>query len=226
MPTVVITGANRGIGLEFARQYAADGWRVIATCRDPSAAPAALTGEPGVEVRGLDVADFKAVAAFGKALADETVDLFINNAGVYGAREAQQFGAIDADAWMEVLKVNTIAPVKLVEALLPALQKAAAPKVAVLSSKVGSMADNGSGGNYAYRTSKAAVNMVGKNLALELGSIPVVLLHPGWVRTDMGGPNGLIDAAESVAGMRKVIDGVTAAQSGHFYDYSGKEIPW
>lgn len=226
MPTVVITGANRGLGLEFARQYAVDGWRVIATCRDPSKAPAELTGTPGVEVRALDVADFEAVAAFGQSLADEGVDLFVNNAGIYGKRDAQQFGTIDADAWMEVFKVNTIAPVKLVEALLPALQKSRGAKVAILSSKVGSMADNGSGGNYAYRTSKAAVNMVGKNLALELGAIPVVLLHPGWVRTDMGGPNGLIDTRESVAGMRKVIDGAGPEQSGHFYDYAGKEIPW
>ncbi|WP_404384043.1 SDR family oxidoreductase [Caenispirillum salinarum] len=226
MPTVVITGANRGIGLEFARQYAADGWRVIATCRSPEKAPAELTGADGVEVRALDVADFAGVAAFGKALADTPVDLFINNAGVYGTRDAQQFGAIDADAWMEVLKVNTIAPVKMVEALLPALQKADGAKVAILSSKVGSVADNGSGGNYAYRTSKSAVNMVGKNLALELGDIPVLLLHPGWVRTDMGGPNGLIDTQESVAGMRKVIDGAGPDQSGHFYDYAGKEIPW
>ncbi|EKV31707.1 Short chain dehydrogenase [Caenispirillum salinarum AK4] len=226
MPTVVITGANRGIGLEFARQYAADGWRVIATCRSPEKAPAELTGADGVEVRGLDVADFAGVEAFGKAVADTPVDLFINNAGVYGKRGAQAFGAIDADAWMEVLKVNTIAPVKMVEALLPALQKADGAKIAILSSKVGSVADNGSGGNYAYRTSKAAVNMVGKNLALELGDIPVLLLHPGWVRTDMGGPNGLIDTAESVSGLRKVIGDAGPDQSGHFYDYAGKEIPW
>lgn len=188
MPTVVITGASRGLGLEFVRQYAADGWRVIATCRAPDKAPAELTDSGSVEVRALDVADFDAVAAFGASLANDGVDLFINNAGIYGNRERQQLGDIDADAWLEVFKVNTIAPVKLVEALLPALRKARDAKLAILSSKVGSIADNSSGGSYAYRTSKAAVNMVGKNLALELGDIPVILLHPGWVRTDMGRP--------------------------------------
>lgn len=228
MPTVVITGANRGLGLEFARQYAAEGWRVVATCRDPSRAPAELTKLDGVTVQALDVADFDAVAAFGKTLAGEAVDLFINNAGIYGTREAQQFGTIDAEGWLQVLRVNTIAPVKLVEALLPALEKAQAPKVAILSSKVGSIGDNGSGGNYAYRSSKAAVNMAGKNLALGLAEkgITVLLLHPGWVRTDMGGPNGLIDAPESVRGLRHVIDDATADDSGRFFDYAGKEIPW
>lgn len=226
MPTVVITGANRGLGLEFARQYAADGWRVIATCRDLAKASKELTGTPGVDVRALDVTNFSSVADFGRSLAGQGVDLLVNNAGIYGRRDAQQFGAVDPEEWMEVLKVNTIAPVKLVEALLPSLRQAPGARIAILSSKVGSIADNDTGGSYAYRTSKTAVNMAGKNLALALTDIPVILLHPGWVRTDMGGPNGLIDTTESVAGMRKVIDSAGPEQSGRFYDYAGKEIPW
>ncbi|SOD96438.1 SDR family oxidoreductase [Caenispirillum bisanense] len=227
MPTVIVTGANRGLGLEFAKQYAAAGWRVIATCRDPAGA-GALTGIDGVEVAALDVGDLDAVAAFGARYGAEAIDLFVNNAGTYGGdRAAQAFGSTDAGAWLDTFRINTIAPMKLAEALAGGLEKAKG-KIAILTSKVGSVADNTSGGATLYRTSKAAVNMVGKNLAIELAprGIAVVLLHPGWVKTDMGGPNALITTEDSVSGMRRVIDGVSVHTSGRFYDYSGKEIPW
>lgn len=228
MPTVVITGANRGIGLEFARQYAAAGWRVIATCRDPDKA-ADLNAIDGITVEALNVADFGAVAEFGARHSAAAIDLFVNNAGIYGGERAQQaFGSVDADVWLDTFRINTVAPLKLAEALAEGLAKADAGKIAILTSKVGSIADNTSGGATIYRSSKTAVNMVGKNLALELAprGIAVVLLHPGWVKTDMGGPNALITTEESVSGMRRVIDGVSVHTSGRFYDYSGKEIPW
>ncbi len=227
MSTVLITGANRGLGLEFACQYQADGWTVVATCRDPGAAPdlAAL----GVEVLPLDVSDLGAVAAFGGQVGARPVDLFINNAGVYGgAKDRQSLGLVDAGIWADTLLVNTIAPLKLIEGLLPALQKGTDPKAVFLSSKMGSIAENSSGGAYIYRSSKAALNAVVKSLALDLAGAGIIAaaLHPGWVRTDMGGPNGMIDAPESIAGMRAVIAGLTPAQAGGLYAYDGQEIPW
>lgn len=227
MPTVIVTGANRGIGLEFAKQYAAAGWRVIATCRDPGRADD-LKAIDGVTVEALDVADFDAVAAFGAKWSGEAVDLFVNNAGTYGGERAQQaFGSTDAAAWLDTFRINTIAPMKLAEALAGSLETATG-KIAILTSKVGSIADNTSGGAVLYRSSKTAVNMVGKTLALELAprGVAVVLLHPGWVKTDMGGPNALITTEESVSGMRRVIDDVSVHTTGRFVDYSGKEIPW
>lgn len=229
MPTVVITGCNRGIGLEFARQYAQGGWRVIAAVRDAARAPQALTGLPGITVESLDVSDPAAIRAFGQRLAGQPVDLLIHNAGTYGGdRTAQEFGSVDAAAWLDTFRINTIAPLLLTEALAPCLDAAPAAKVAILTSQMGSVADNTSGGAVIYRSSKAAVNMVGKTLGLDLVArgISVVLLHPGWVKTDMGGPNALITTEESVTGLRQVIDGLSIETTGRFFDYSGKEIPW
>lgn len=226
MPTVLITGASRGLGLEFARQYAADGWRVHACCRTPERAGelAAVTGD--VRVHGLDVTDAAAIRSLVGALAGEAVDLLVNNAGIMGHR--QSLGRIDYDGWAEVLRTNTLAPIAVTEALLDNLEKSGAAKVALMTSRMGSIADNTSGGTYAYRTSKAALNAAGRSLALDLGArgIAVVLLHPGWVRTDMGGAGGQIDAPQSVRGLRRVIAGLSAADSGRFLAYDGREIPW
>lgn len=224
MPTVLVTGANRGIGLEFVRQYATDGWRVVATCRRPEAADE--LNALGVEVHRLDVADFSAVDALARSLAGQAVDLLVNNAGLYGERQA--LGGIDYAGWEQVLRVNALAPLKMVEAFLPHLDAGTGKRIACLSSKMGSMAENSSGGAYVYRSSKAALNAVVKSLALDLRGrgIAVAALHPGWVRTAMGGPGALIGPAESVAGMRRVIDGLTIEGSGHFYAYDGTEVPW
>ncbi|MFN3389396.1 MAG: SDR family oxidoreductase [Allosphingosinicella sp.] len=223
MPTVLVTGANRGLGLEFARQYAADGWSVIATARDPAQADA-LRAIEGVRIEPLDMADRAAVAAFGGRIGDAALDLFIANAGVMGGR-----GAMDldyAEEWLQTLAVNAVAPVLLAHALKDRIARGG--KAVAITSKMGSIADNGSGGAYSYRSSKAALNAAWRSLALDWkgDGIAAAVLHPGWVRTRMGGPNGLIDPEESVAGMRRVIAGLTPGETGGFFNYDGTRIGW
>lgn len=221
MPTVLITGASRGIGREFARQYEAGGWRVIATCRDPSKYD--LEGE----VYRLDVTDPDSVAALHRELKGEAIDLLINNAGIYGPR-GLEFGSLDYDSWEEVLRTNVLGPMRVAEAIADQVAASEKKKMVFISSKVGSIADNSSGGSYIYRSSKTALNMAVKSLSLDLSGKEVIclMLHPGWVQTDMGGASALIDAATSVAGMRAVIDRAGAADSGRFFNYDGNELPW
>ncbi len=222
MPRVLITGAGRGIGLELARQYAADGWEVVATVRDPgqAAALAAL----GVRVEALDMLDLAAVAAFPERLGGEPLDLFIANAGISRAKSIRS--REDAEAWQEVHLVNSVAPTLLAEVLLP-LVEAAGGRMAAISSRMGSIGDS-SGGYIAYRASKAALNAAWRALALGWRERPVtlVLLHPGWVQTDMGGPQAPLPVEESVAGMRRVIAGLPRRESGAFVDYRGAPVPW
>lgn len=227
MPTVMITGASRGLGLEFARQYAADGWRVIATCRAPARADA-LNAIGGVDVHALDVDDFDAVAELAEALSGTAIDVLINNAGIYGPK-GYSLNEMDFSVWGEVMRTNAMAPLRVSQCFAPHVAASALKCIATLSSKMGSMADNTSGGSYIYRSSKAAVNAVMKSLAHDLAGqgIGVLILHPGWVRTDMGGSAGLIDADFSVAGMRQVIAARgDLSHSGGFFNYDGAEIPW
>ena len=231
MATVLITGANRGLGLEFCRQYAADGWQVIACCRNPDDAFDLnnLAGHyPSVQPEALDVAAFEQIDALSRKLADVSIDVLINNAGVYADTKNNGFGQLDYQAWAQSLLVNTQAPMKMAEALLPHIQRSDKKLIANISSLMGSIADNDSGGSILYRSSKAALNAAMKSLALELKnqSVGVLILHPGWVRTDMGGPNGLIDAEQSVAGMRAVLEYFSLAQSGSFVKYDGTAMPW
>ena len=226
--TVLITGANRGIGLEFAKQYAADGWQVLACCRQPHSAvalQALAAAHQNLRILPLDVSDFKQIDALALILHDTPVDVLINNAGVY---PESSFGDSDEAAWAHAFKVNTMAPLKMAEAFVTHLSKSQLKKIATLSSKMGSMGDNASGSEYSYRSSKAAVNMVMKSLSIDLKpyGISVVTLHPGWVRTEMGGPNGLIDADDSAAGQRVVIEQLTLSNSGQFIDYDNKEVGW
>jgi NAD(P)-dependent dehydrogenase (short-subunit alcohol dehydrogenase family) len=227
---VFITGASRGIGLAFAEQYAEDGWRVFASCRDLSAASELsqiAAHQPNVETLELDVTKAESLAALASRLRDTSIDVLINNAGVYG-RKQLALAEVDPIEWQEVFAVNTIAPLLVSRALLPMLERGSEKLIAMLSSKVGSLADNSSGGNYAYRTSKAALNQVVKNLSIELAprGLKTVALHPGWVMTEMGGPNALISAEESVRGLRQVMASVSLEQSGCFLDYEGKPVPW
>lgn len=226
--TVLVTGANRGIGLEFVRQYLQDGWRVLATCRQPEVAKALTALQEqypqNLRIEALNVTDWAAVKALGKVFENEAIDLLINNAGLYGDR-SQSLGQTDVEDWLNVLAANTIAPLKVVEALLPCLALGA--RIATLTSLMGSMADNGSGGNYVYRSSKAGLNAVIKSLSLDLeGRHICVLFHPGWVLTDMGGPGAMISVDTSVSGMRSVIEQLTPEHSGSFLRYDGKELPW
>jgi NAD(P)-dependent dehydrogenase (short-subunit alcohol dehydrogenase family) len=222
MPRVLVTGAGRGIGLELARQYAAEGWDVVATVRDPAKAPglAAL----GVKVEALDMLDLGAVEAFPERLGEEPLDLFIANAGISKAKSIRS--REDAEAWQEVHLVNSVAPTLLAEVLLP-LVEAAGGRMAAISSRMGSI-DDSSGGYIGYRASKAALNAAWRALALGWSDRPValVLLHPGWVQTDMGGPQAPLQVEDSVAGMRRVIAELARSQSGAFLDYRGTPIPW
>lgn len=225
---VLITGANRGIGLEFTKQYAQDGWNVLACCRNMLAATALqalATSHANIQVYSLDVADFAQIDALALQLKDEKIDVLINNAGVY-----PDSNLTDADTsdWLDAFRINTIAPLKIAAAFTPHMANSQLKKLATLSSKMGSLDDNTSGGSYIYRSTKAAVNMVMKSLSIDLKptGIAVVTLHPGWVLTDMGGSNALIDTQTSVAGLRKVIANLNISNSGKFIAYDGKEIAW
>jgi NAD(P)-dependent dehydrogenase (short-subunit alcohol dehydrogenase family) len=236
MNTVLITGANRGIGLEFCRQYAADGWRVLACSRDPDKAVAlAELAEryPGlVEIHVLDVADHGQIERLAQQLGKEagkgTIDLLINNAGIYPDSDQSGFGHTDYAEWMQAFRINTMAPLKMAESFAAQIARSRHKTIVTITSKMGSIADNGAGGSYLYRTSKAAVNMVVKSLAIDLkaSGITAVVFHPGWVQTDMGGPNAMISAAQSVSGMRAVIARLMLADSGKFFGYDGQAIPW
>ena len=219
MPTVLITGAARGLGLEFARQYAADGWDVIATVRQANPELQAIANR----IEPLDMADFAAVTALGARIA-EPLDLLIANAGLIGPLGAAS--PSDGDEWAELLKVNSIAPVLLVQALLPRLAEAKGKAVAI-SSKMGSIDDAGAG-YIPYRSSKTALNMAWHVLALEQVStgVAMAVLNPGWVQTDMGGPSATLKPSDSVAGMREVIAGLTIERTGHFIDHDGSDIAW
>jgi NAD(P)-dependent dehydrogenase (short-subunit alcohol dehydrogenase family) len=228
MPTVFISGANRGLGLEFAKQYAADGWQVIGACREPARADALRT-IPRARLLPLDVTEAQSIAACADALAGEKIDLLLNNAGIYGSivgDKEQTLDRMDAGNWLEILRTNLIAPFALTRALLPNLSKGSI--VGFLSSELGSIASNRMGEIYGYRSSKAALNMVGRSLSIDLKprGIIVVLLHPGWAHTDMGGPRAPVDPVESIAGLRRVLARVTPESSGRFLSWDGREMPW
>jgi len=229
--TVLVTGANRGLGLEFARQYGADGWKVYAACRAPGEARAlrdlAAASDGRIEVIALDVSDTASVRAAAARLEGVAIDLLLNNAGV-GSPKGQKLGSLDYAAWQRVLDTNTLGPMRVTEAFLGNVEQGRQKKVVTITSKMGSIDDNGSGGSYAYRSSKTAVNMVVKSLSIDLAGrgITCVVVHPGWVRTDMGGPNGLISPEQSIAGIRRLVAGLVPADAGKFFNYDGQPIPW
>ncbi len=226
MPTVLITGANRGLGLEFTRQYAAEGWRVHACCRHPDKAKDLKTVEGEVVRHKLDVTDGLQVAGLSRELADEAIDLLINNAGVYG--EHKTFQDTDLDEWLEVLAINTVAPFRMARRFADHVARGERKVIASVSSGLASIARNDSGGIYPYRSSKAALNMVVKGLSVDLADrgIVVVAFAPGWVRTDMGGEGAELNPEESIAALRKSIDALTPADSGRYMDRFGEDLPW
>jgi NAD(P)-dependent dehydrogenase (short-subunit alcohol dehydrogenase family) len=216
MPTVLVTGANRGLGLEFVRQYRALGWEVIATVREGSRELEGL----GAEVRQVDMGDLAAVAS---VRADRRLDLLVANAGTYGPRDAANAG--EAAEWLDTFTVNTVAPYLLAKALLPEVREAGGKLVAI-STRMGSLADNNSGGFLAYRSSKTALNMAWKTLALANPDLVCTVLHPGWVQTRMGGSSAPVTPEVSISGMIRVIEGLGSADSGEFFDYQGQPVPW
>ncbi len=232
---ILVTGANRGIGLELARQYADAGWTVHACCRDPGGAAelGALSsrqissGQGGaVLVHRLNVSDPKEIAALSDKLRGEALDILLNNAGV-GEPKGQAFGHTDEAAWLEAFRVNTVAPLKMAEAFLENILKGRGRTIASISSIMGSIASS-NGGSYIYRSTKAALNMVMRSLAMDLrhAGVKVVCLHPGWVRTRMGGPAAPVSPEESVSGIRARLDELGLEDSGKFITFRGEEIPW
>jgi len=231
MATVLITGANRGLGLEFCKQYVSEGWRVIACCRRPEKASELLDLAKQYEqlsVFAVDVTYLSQIEALAVQLHDIAIDVLINNAGVYGDSHELGFGQLDYAAWTKTLAVNVQAPVKFTEVFLPHLQRGNLRLLVAVSSLMGSIADNGSGGSIIYRSSKAALNAAMKSIAIDLRelAVGVLILHPGWVKTDMGGSRAPIEASESVGGMRQVIAAFKSGQSGSFLKYDGTVLPW
>ena len=232
MESILITGSNRGLGLEWARQYAESGWRVYATCRNPEQADelrALSRTYPALSLHRLDVTDADQLASLGADLAGAPIDILLNNAGVYFEKfTADNLGHIVYGEWEETFRVNTLGAVRVTEALRSNLHAGRRRLVVVITSHMGSIAEIGSPGSYAYRSSKAALNAAMKGISLELQQedVGVLLLHPGWVKTRMGGPGALLTTTESVAGMRKQVEEFNSASSGRFFRYDGSEIPW
>lgn len=231
MTTVLITGASRGIGLELVKAAVNRQWKVIACCRDPHTPEklfevARMSGGL-VDVRILDVTDGAQILALAYELRTVAIDILINNAGRYGSLSCQ-FGNTDEKEWLENFRVNSIAPVKMAEAFIENIKRGDKRLIATLTSKMASMEDNQSGGSYLYRSSKAAANAAVKSLAVDLKPLKItsVALHPGWVKTDMGGENAEITTRECVKLMLAIIDSLTPADSGRFIDIDGTTIPW
>ena len=232
MPTVLVTGANRGLGLELCRQYAADNWSVIATCRDLGKATALNQLAGDIEILPLDLDDAAQIAALPAKLGHRPIDLLINNAGIGGGRRG--FGAVAADDFLQVMRSNCLGPLLLMQALAAQVAASGEKRMIAIGSRMGSigdgikMGDPDDGGDYAYRCAKAALNMAVATAGFDLRSrgILTAVLHPGWVQTEMGGLGSEVPVAESAAGLRRVIASLTAATSGGFFTWQGERIAW
>jgi len=226
--TYLITGANRGLGLELTRRLLADGHRVVATCRHPGTATAlaaAASEIEALEILPLDVASAESGERLSNTLANRSIDVLVNNAGIMHRHETA--GEVDYDAWMRTIEVNTLAPFRLAHLLKPNLSASARPRVVTVSSQMGSI-ERGGTGSVAYRSSKAAVNRAMRTLADEWSgdAFTIVVVHPGWVRTDMGGGNATLSAEESAADLAQLMAGLTLADNGRFLDHDGSDMPW
>lgn len=232
MNSVLITGSNRGMGLEWARQYIEEGWRVYASCRFPERADSLqqLAAEnTNVSIHRLDVTTQEDIQQIAVELNDTPLDVLINNAGIYKERWGKDIlGQIDYDDWQDTFAVNTLGAMRMSEALIENLARSEKGLIVTISSHMGSIAEIKGPNDYAYRSSKAAINIVMKGLSLEAEKfgVGVLILHPGWVRTRMGSMDAPLSPADSVSFMRRLVDGYKPHQSGNFYSYEGNEIPW
>lgn len=231
MSTVLISGANRGIGLGFCKQYAEKGWNVHACCRNPEQATELKqlsASYPLLTVHAVDVQNHNDIDDLAKQLSTVNIEVLIANAGIYGDSREHGFGNLDYQEWFKTFETNVMGVVKMAEAFLPNLKRSQKPVIAALSSQMGSIADNGSGGSILYRSSKAALNAAMKSLAIDLqdNGIGVLIFHPGWVKTDMGGQHALIDVQTSVSGMIEQISFFKMPQTGSFIKYDGSILPW
>lgn len=230
MPSVLVTGSSRGIGLEWCRQLAAADWRVFATCRRPDAAEelhALAAAYPKLSVHRLNVIQDESIGELAAELQHETIDVLVNNAGVYFEKYAPS-ETLNFDTWMQTMEVNTFGPMRVAEALVDQLARSQRRLIVNMTSHMGSIAEIEAPGDYYYRSSKTALNaaMKGLSMGLKARGIGVLLLHPGWVKTRMGGPGAQVTPADSVAGMRRLTDGFDMANTGRFFRYDGSEIPW
>ena len=229
---VLITGSNRGIGLGLVRAYISKGAHVIATCRTPENVKEleSLRRSHGdrLKILQLDVTKKKQLVSLDEELGDRKIDILYLNAGVTGGRKAVPFGDLKSQEWSEVLLVNSIAPILVAQRMLPRIKRSGSKTIAILTSQMGSIGNNTSGGSYIYRSSKAALNAGAKSMALDLKGVgvKVILLHPGWVRTDMGRPDAEITVEQSVAGMVTLIERLGIDESGSFFNYRGEMLPW
>ena len=236
MPTVLITGANRGIGLEHARAYAAQGWRVLACARDPAGSEALVELQRAfpdqIEPLVLDVTDHDAIDALAAGLQNETIEVLLNNAGTFGPQGFpdgmgyQGLEHMDYGIWRQILEVNLLSPFKVAVAFHAHLARAERPLLVMMTSDLGSIAQNTQGKSYAYRTSKAGLNMITRGMAQEWPDIIVIAMAPGWCRTDLGGDIAHIDTADSVAEQQRTFARVTLADSGQCLDRFGAIVPW
>lgn len=237
MDTLLVTGANRGLGLELVKQYAAEGWRVFACARSPSPALAAVAGiHRDVRPCRLDVADHAAIDALAAELEGESIDVLVNNAGTLGRHgsfdeltlQQQSFGHTDYEDWARIFRVNVMGPMKVAEAFVGHVAAGRQRKVVTFTSMAGSMALNASGGLYGYRASKAAVNAIVKSMAIDLGrqGIVAAAIHPGWARTAMGGPRADVGAEEAIIGVRRVIAALGPEDAGKVIAFDGQVLPY
>jgi NAD(P)-dependent dehydrogenase (short-subunit alcohol dehydrogenase family) len=228
---ILITGANRGIGLEMVKYSMERGWRVFACCRNPHNADSlfniAKLSNGQISVHIADMMELSTLQALSYELRNDPIDMLINNAGVYGS-DKNKFGSVDVSSWLQTFQINSIAPLKMVEAFAQQLQMSKRKLVVCMSSKMGSMADNGYGNSYIYRSSKAALNAVVKSLSIDLKEqgIISVAVHPGWVKTEMGGPDAEITTRECVLQIFGNLTALTIKDSGRFLDIDGSDIPW
>lgn len=228
---VLITGANRGLGLEWARQYAEAGWKVLASCRRPEDAEdlkALADRQPLVGLLRLDVTDSEQLRTLQLDLEDAEIDVLLNNAGVYLDKFMGELGGIDYEIWMRTFAVNTLGAVRVSEAFTEQVARSGKKQIVTISSHMGAIAEITAPGNYAYRSSKTALNAAMKGLSHGFAQrgIGVLLLHPGWVKTRMGGPDAPLTPEQSVHGMRRLVENFKPALNGRFFRYDGSEIPW
>ncbi len=236
MPRVLITGASRGLGLEHAKQYLAKGWQVIASARDPDSAPGlkALESHDSGKLRNLrmDVTDYQRVEAVAEELAGETLDILLNNAGTYGPKSAfegmhyQSLESMDYELWREMHELNVMAAFKVAVCFKPHLEAAANPLLVNMSSDMGSIGNNSIGQAYAYRSSKSALNMLTKGMAIEWQNLTVISMAPGWCRTDLGGPEAPVDPVESVRMQQELFERLESSRSGEFINRFGESVNW